>query len=53
VFTFGGGVEHRLAPLVRLKLEVRDYVGSTLSRLLAGEGAWHRVAVIGGLVVGK
>lgn len=53
VFTFGGGVERSIFPLVRLKFEARDYVSSSLGRLLGREETWHRVAFIGGVVIGK
>ncbi len=53
VFTFGGGVEQSVLPLVRLKLEVRDYLTPISERLFQPGGAWHRVVMVGGLVVGR
>ncbi len=53
VFTFGGGVERRLLPYLRLKLEVRDYVTGIPKTFFQPGGTWHRVAVIGGLVLGR
>ncbi|MBI1955855.1 MAG: hypothetical protein HYS38_05630 [Acidobacteria bacterium] len=53
VFTFGGGIEKSVSPLVRLKLEVRDYVTGVSETLFRPGGAWHRVAVIGGIVLGR
>jgi hypothetical protein len=53
VFTMGGGIEKSVAPLLHLKFEVRDYV-TPISRDFYGPGgAWHRVAVIGGIVLGR
>jgi len=53
VVTFGAGLERNIAPLVRLKLEVRDYLTPISKRFFEGGGAWHRVAVIGGIVLGR
>lgn len=53
VFTFGGGVEKSLAPWVRLKLEVRDYLSPISEDLFRPGGAWHRVGVLGGIVLGR
>ncbi len=53
VFTFGGGVTQRLAPLVRLKFEVRDYVAPIPSRFFIPGGIWHRIAVVGGIRIGR
>ena len=53
VFTFGGGVEKTIFPLIRLKLEVRDYVTPISKELFRPGGGWHRVAVIGGIVLGR
>ena len=53
VFTFGGGIEKSVSPLVRLKFEVRDYVTGVSETLFRPGGAWHRVAVIGGIVLGR
>ena len=53
VFTFGGGIEKNVSPLVRLKFEVRDYVTGVSETLFRPGGAWHRVAVIGGIVLGR
>jgi hypothetical protein len=53
MFTFGGGIEHSILPLLRLKIEARDYVTSGLESLLMPGGAWHRTAVLGGIVVGR
>jgi hypothetical protein len=53
VFTFAGGVEQRVFPLVHLKLEVRDYVTPIPKRIYEPGGRWQRVAVIGGVVLGR
>lgn len=53
VFTMGGGIEKSVAPLVHLKLEARDYVTPISKDFYAPGGAWHRVAVIGGIVLGR
>ena len=53
VFTFGGGIEKSVSPLVRLKFEVRDYVTGVSETLFRPGGAWHRVAMIGGIVLGR
>ena len=53
VFTLGGGIEKSVAPLVHLKLEVRDYVTPISRDFFHPGGAWHRVAVIGGIVFGR
>ena len=53
VFTVGGGIEKSVAPLVHLKLEVRDYVTPISKDFFQPGGAWHRVAVIGGIVLGR
>ena len=52
VVTYGGGVERRLRGLLHLKLEVRDYVSPIPDELFGAGGSWHRVAVIGGIVLG-
>ncbi|MBI3894389.1 MAG: hypothetical protein HY313_00510 [Acidobacteria bacterium] len=53
VFTYGGGIEKSIAPLVRLKFEVRDYVTGVSETLFRPGGAWHRVAMIGGIELGR
>jgi hypothetical protein len=53
VFTYGGGIERSVVPLVRLKLEVRDYVSSVPDRFFPPGGSWHRVAVVGGITLGR
>lgn len=53
VFTMGGGIEKSVAPLVHLKLELRDYVTPISRDFFQPGGAWHRVAVIGGIVLGR
>jgi len=50
---FGGGIEKKFAPFVAGKFEVRDYVTPISSTFFSPGGAWHRVAVIGGIVVGR
>ena len=52
VFTFAGGVEKSIAPLVRWKIEARDYVTPISEKFFQPGGAWHRVAVLGGIVFG-
>ena len=53
VFTVGGGIEKSVAPLVHLKFEARDYVTPISKNFYAPGGAWHRVAVMGGIVFGR
>jgi hypothetical protein len=53
MFTFGGGIERGVFPLVRLKLEVRDYVTGGLSSLIMPSGAWHRTALLAGVEIGR
>jgi hypothetical protein len=53
VFTVGGGIEKSVAPLVHLKLEARDYVTPISRDFFQPGGAWHRFAVIGGIVLGR
>ncbi|MBI4442393.1 MAG: hypothetical protein HY649_03335 [Acidobacteria bacterium] len=53
VFAFGGGVEKTIFPMIRVKLEVRDYVTPISEDLFRPGGGWHRVAVIGGIVLGR
>jgi len=53
VFTYGGGVERKVLPLVRLKLEVRDYVTGLSERFFTSGGTFHRTAVLGGVVFGR
>ena len=53
VFTYGGGLEKKLTRLLRAKLEVRDYLTPISDKLFQPGGAWHRVAVVGGIVLGK
>lgn len=53
VFTFGGGIEKSLSLLVRWKLEVRDYVTPISRQLFDAGGAWHRPAILGGIVLGR
>ena len=50
---FGGGVEKKIVPLVAGKFEVRDYVTPISSTFFSPGGAWHRVAFVGGIVVGR
>ena len=52
VLTFAGGVERSIVPLVRWKAEVRDYVTPISEKFFQPGGAWHRVAVLGGIVFG-
>ncbi len=52
VLTYGAGVERHLHQLVHLRLEVRDYQTFISNQLFQPGGAWHRVAVIGGITVG-
>ncbi len=53
VFTYGGGVEQSVLPYVRLKFEVRDYVAPISERFFQPGGAWHRVAIVGGITLGR
>lgn len=53
VADFGGGIEKKFAPLVAGKFEVRDYVTPISSTFFSPGGAWHRVAVTGGIVLGR
>jgi hypothetical protein len=53
VFTFGGGIEKSVFPLLRLKLEARDYVTAISKDFFSPGGRWHRVAVYGGIVLGR
>lgn len=53
VFTFGGGIEKGIAPFVRLKLEARDYVTPISKQLFDAGGAWHRPAILAGIVLGR
>lgn len=53
VFPVGGGIEKSLTPLVHLKLEVRDYITPVSERFFQPGGAWHRTAIIGGIVLGR
>ena len=53
VLTVGGGIERSVAPFVHLKLEVRDYITPISEQFFQPGGAWHRVAVIGGIVLGR
>ena len=53
VVTFGGGIEKNIAPLVRLKFEVRDYVTPISKQLFEAGGTWHRPAVLAGIVLGR
>ncbi|MEE8177211.1 MAG: outer membrane beta-barrel protein [Acidobacteriota bacterium] len=52
VITYGAGFERHLRQLVHLRLEVRDYQTFISDQLFQPGGAWHRVAVIGGITVG-
>lgn len=52
VITYGVGIERHLRQLVHLRLEVRDYQTYISTQLFQPGGAWHRVAVIGGITVG-
>ena len=53
VGTFGGGIERSVAPFVHFKLEARDYITPISDQFFRPGGVWHRVAVIGGIVVGR
>ena len=53
VGTFGGGIERSIAPFLHLKLEARDYVTPISEQFFRPGGVWHRVAVIGGIVLGR
>ncbi len=53
VFTYGGGLERKVVPLVRLKLEVRDYLTGLSNRFFTPGGTFHRTAVLGGVVFGR
>ena len=53
VVTFGGGLEKKFFPLLSWKAEVRDYVTTIPSQLYKPGGAWHRVVVLGGVVLGR
>lgn len=53
VLTFGGGIEQSLFPLLRWKLEARDYVTPISSSFYRPGGAWHRVVVVAGIVLGR
>lgn len=53
VGTFGGGVEKKLFPLLAGKLEVRDYLTPIPDTLFLPGGMWHRVAIFGGIVLGR
>ena len=52
VITYGVGIERHLHQLVHLRLEVRDYQTYISNQLFQPGGAWHRVAVIGGITIG-
>ncbi|MBI2816700.1 MAG: hypothetical protein HYX72_07155 [Acidobacteria bacterium] len=53
VGTFGGGIEKRVLPFISTKFEVRDYLTPIPSSIYAPAGLWHRVAVLGGVVLGR
>ncbi len=53
VFTFGVGVEKKLLPLIAAKVELRDYTGSVPKKLYDPGGAWNRVAIVAGIVLGR
>jgi len=53
VFTYGGGVEKKLVPLVRARFEVRDYLTPISDQLFRPGGSWHRVGVVAGVVLGR
>jgi hypothetical protein len=53
VFTFGGGIEKSVFPLLRLKFEVRDYMTAISKDFFSPGGSWHRLAVFGGIVLGR
>jgi len=53
VFAFGGGVEKTIFPMIGVKLEVRDDVTPISEDLFRPGGGWHRVALIGGIVLGR
>jgi len=53
VFTFGVGIEKSVLPLIRLKFEARDYVTAISRDFFSPGGRWHRVAVYGGIVLGR
>ena len=53
VFTFGGGVEKRIAPLLHVKGELRDYLSGIPESLFSPGGSWHRVAATGGITLGR
>lgn len=53
VFTYGGGVERSVLPLVRLKFEVRDYLTGISQRFFPPGGTFHRTSVVGGIVFGR
>jgi hypothetical protein len=53
VFTFGGGLEKRVAPWISGKIEIRDYVGSVPASFYRPGGSWHRPSVVAGIVLGR
>ena len=53
IATYGGGLEKKLFPYIAAKLEVRDYLTPIPSSLYQPGGVWHRVAVLGGIVLGR
>ncbi len=53
VFSIGAGIERSIGPLVRLKFEVRDYVTPISRDFFEPGGTWHRMAFIGGIVLGR
>ena len=53
VFTFGGGLENRVAPWLSGKIEIRDYVGSVPASFYRPGGSWHRPSVVAGIILGR
>lgn len=53
VLSIGVGIERSLGQLVGLKFEVRDYVTPISKDFFEPGGTWHRMAFIGGIVLGR
>jgi hypothetical protein len=53
VGTYGVGLEKKLLPLISAKIEVRDYLTDIPSNIYAPSGLWNRVAILGGIVLGR
>lgn len=53
VVAYGGGLEHQFLPGVRWKVEVRNERTSAPEDFFRPGGAWNRILVAGGLVLGR